>query len=225
MPIRKEIVYPIFLECCQYTEDFFWKNIFEDLSYGKSPFGTYITKDFLCCSYKKKEFSYKIEEKPSRQIYDEVCNLFTNKLGLLSHVEKIKKRDEFDNFEKNIQSTRKEWADIKKKNMRDILIELYVIKMKNKYLLSVAQAGQLLSVILIAIIFKVITSKDIEFENGCITHINGIDFEQHKFVMERNFQKVEVSFSSCIIIDKKLMSDNWEKYIKDLKKISEKDLL
>jgi len=115
--------------------------------------------------------------------------------------------------------------DVYKKNMRDILIELYVIKMKNKYLLSVAQAGQLLSVILIAIIFKVITSKDIEFENGCITHINGIDFEQHKFVMERNFQKVEVSFSSCIIIDKKLMSDNWEKYIKDLKKISEKDLL
>ena len=63
MPIKREIVYPIFLECCQFTDDKFWENVFEDLAYGKTPYGTYISKDFLCCSYKKKEFSYKIEKK------------------------------------------------------------------------------------------------------------------------------------------------------------------
>ena len=62
MTIKKEIIYPIFLECCQYTTDIFWENVFEDLSYGKTPYGTYITKDFLCCNYKEKEFSYKIEK-------------------------------------------------------------------------------------------------------------------------------------------------------------------
>ena len=48
-----ELVYPFFLKCCEYTDDIFWKFVFEDLAYGKSPYGTYITKNFLCCNYKK----------------------------------------------------------------------------------------------------------------------------------------------------------------------------
>ena len=61
MPIRKEILYPIFLECYNHSDDIYWQNIFEDLSYGISPYGTYFSKDYLCCNYKKKEFSYKIK--------------------------------------------------------------------------------------------------------------------------------------------------------------------
>ena len=57
-----ELIYPIFLEVCKYAdEDIFWKYVFEDLAYGRSPYGTYITKNFMCCNYKGKEFSYKIE--------------------------------------------------------------------------------------------------------------------------------------------------------------------
>jgi hypothetical protein len=50
MPAKREIAYPVFLEACQYTEDAYWENIFEELAYGKAPYGTYISKDFLCCS-------------------------------------------------------------------------------------------------------------------------------------------------------------------------------
>ena len=92
MPIKREIIYPIFLECCQFTDDKFWENVFEDLAYGKTPYGTYISKDFLCCSYKKKEFSYKIEKKLPKDVYNDVYDLLTNKLGLLSPLEKSKKR-------------------------------------------------------------------------------------------------------------------------------------
>ena len=79
MPIKKDIVYPIFIECLQFTEDIFWENIFEDLAYGKTPYGTYISKDFLCCKYKKKDFSYKIERKDPKILYEEVYNLLANK--------------------------------------------------------------------------------------------------------------------------------------------------
>ena len=92
MPIKKEIVYPIFIECCKHATDIFWENIFEDLAYGKTPYGTYISKDFLSCKYKKKEFSYKIERKLPELIYSEVYDLLSNKLGLLSNYEKIKKK-------------------------------------------------------------------------------------------------------------------------------------
>ena len=76
--MKKEIIYPVFLECCQFTIDSFWENIFEDLAYGKTPYGTYINKDFLCCSYKDKEFSYKIERKDSEKLYKDIYNLLVN---------------------------------------------------------------------------------------------------------------------------------------------------
>ena len=37
MPIKKEIIYPVFLECCEFSSDTFWANVFEDLAYGKTP--------------------------------------------------------------------------------------------------------------------------------------------------------------------------------------------
>ena len=94
MPIKREIIYPIFLECCQFADNIFWETIFEDLAYGKAPSGTYISKDFLNCSYKNKEFSYKIERKDPEIIYNDIYKLLTEKLGILSQKEKMQKHRE-----------------------------------------------------------------------------------------------------------------------------------
>jgi hypothetical protein len=220
MPIKKEIIYPVFLECCQYVDDIFWENIFQELAYGKAPYGTYISKDFLCCSYKKKEFTYKIEKKDAETIYTEVYNLLTKKLGLLSHKEKIKKRKAFTDVEKSMKESRKNWCDIKKKNMKDLLIELYVSRMKTKHNLTIKQARYLLSIIMLAMVFKVITTEDINYKEGHIISIEGIDFLKKQVIINRDLYNLEVSFSSNIVIDKKLMSDNWDKYLKDLRKIA-----
>lgn len=220
MPIKKDIVYPIFIECLQFTEDIFWENIFEDLAYGKTPYGTYISKDFLCCKYKKKDFSYKIERKDPEILYKEVYNLLANKLGLLSSAEKIKKKKMITDLETNLKNSGKNWIDIKKKNIKETLIELYVTKMKNKYFLSISQARYLLSIIFIAIVFKVITNKDIEYENGVIHNIKGIDFIKKQIIVEKDLYNLEVSFAPEIVLDKNLMVDSWEKYLKDLKRTS-----
>jgi hypothetical protein len=220
MPIKKDIVYPIFIECLRFTEDIFWENIFEDLAYGKTPYGTYISKDFLCCKYKKKDFSYKIERKDPEILYKEVYNLLANKLGLLSSAEKIKKKKMITDLETNLKNSGKNWIDIKKKNIKETLIELYVTKMKNKYFLSISQARYLLSIIFIAIVFKVITNKDIEYENGVIHNIKGIDFIKKQIIVEKDLYNLEVSFAPEIVLDKNLMVDSWEKYLKDLKRTS-----
>lgn len=218
MPFKKDIVYPIFIECLQFTEDIFWENIFEDLAYGKTPYGTYLSKDFLCCKYKKKDFSYKIERKEPKILYEEVYDLLANKLGLLSNEEKIKKKRLFNALETNLKKSGKNWVDIKKKNIKETLIEVYVTKMKNKYSLSIAQARYLLSIIFIAVVFKVITNKDIEYENGVIHNIKGIDFIKKQIIVEKDLYKLETSFAPDIVLDKNLMADSWEKYLKDLKK-------
>lgn len=219
MPINKEIIYPVFFECSEFATDNFWKNIFEDLAYGKTPYGTYINKDFLCCSYKNKEFSYKIERKDYQIIYEDIYNLLTNKLGILSRKEKVKKLVAFHKTENRIKEFRQEWSNIRKKNIKDLLVEKYVIDMKNKHNLTIKQAKYLLSILFMAIVFKVITSKDIKYSEGKIQNIDGIDFSNKKIILKRNIYTIDVNISPEIFTNKELMSDNWEKYLKELRKL------
>jgi hypothetical protein len=219
MTIKKEILYPMFLECFEYTTDSFWENVFEDLAYGKTPYGTYINKNFLCCNYKNKEFSYKIEKKDPEQLYNDVYNLLAKKLGLLSVRDKLNKKIDFNNIEEDLKNTRKSWNNIRKKNIKDLLIENYVINMKNKYKLSVSHSRKLISTIFIGLIFKVFSVKDINYNNGVIESIDGITFEDNKVILERNVYDIENEYRKCILIDKTLMSDNWEKYLNSLQKL------
>ena len=222
MPIKKDIVYPVFLECCQHADDIFWETIFEDLAYGKPPYGTYICKDFLCCNYKKKEFTYKIEKKDSLTIYTDIYDLLAKKVGILSQREKIRKKKAFSDLEENIKESRKTWNNIRKKNMKELLIELYVSRMKIKHSLNIKQAKYLFSVIMAGLVFKVITNEDIIYTDGAIRHIEGIDFIKKQVVLRRGLYNFEVSFAPTIVIEKKLMAEEWEKYLKNLRKMCEK---
>tara|TARA_B110000971_G_C19790698_1_gene399652 strand:- start:51 stop:707 length:657 start_codon:yes stop_codon:yes gene_type:complete len=218
MTIKKDIIYPMFIECLNFTEDIFWENIFGELAYGKAPYGTYISKDFLCCKYKKKDFSYKIERKDPKLLYTEVYDLLKNKLGLLSSNEKLMKKKIFNTMEDNLKNSRNNWNDIKKKNIKESLIELYVIRMKHKYSLSIIQSRYLLSIIFMAMVFKVISSKDIIYNNGEIQDIKGIDFIKKQILVERELYNLELNILADPIEEKKLILDSWEKYLKELKK-------
>ena len=77
--VINKLVYPIFLKCCKFSHDNFWKFILEDLAYGNCPYGTYIVKNYLCCNYKGKEFSYKIDSKKKPDIvYSEIYDILTH---------------------------------------------------------------------------------------------------------------------------------------------------
>lgn len=140
----------------------------------------------------------------------------------MSPREKVKKRKDFKDIGDTMKEARQNWADIRKKNTKELLIELYVTRMKKKHRLTIQQARYLLSAIFIGMVFKVITAKDIDFNEGKIDRIDGIDFKNHKIIVTRDLYQVEASFSPQIVIDKALMAENWNKYLKDLKRISEK---
>jgi len=219
--IKREIIYPVFLDCTRYTDDIFWQNIFKELAYGKTSYGIYISKNFICCNQKKKEFSYKIEPKDPELVYNELYNIFKNKVGIQSHQEKLNSRKVFNQVEdENNKNIKNNWGSIKKKNMKELLIELYVTKMKNKYFLSLEQARYLISIIYIGIIFKVITKKDINYVNGEIIDIIGITFDRKKVILNKNIYSVEITFENTVFAEKKTMKDIWNKYIRDLKKLT-----
>lgn len=218
MPAGKEIVYPVFLGCCQYTDCILWENVFENLAYGIAPRGSYIYKDFLSCKQKKKEFHYKIEDKDVKLVYNEVKNLLIEKLGLISKDEKNKKEMYFFDIGISIKDSRKKWVDIKKKNVKELLIELYVSKMMEKHNLSCEEANKLLSTILISIVFKLIKPEDIDFRDGFVQEIKGVDFKNGKVTFSNNIKDINIPVTANIVDPPKKMSDNWEKHIESLKK-------
>ena len=143
----------------------------------------------------------------------------TKKLGILSKKEKVIKRVTFHEVESRIKKHREEWGNIRKKNIKDILIERYVSDVKQKYSLSVKQAKRLLSIIFMAIVFKVITSDDIDYHDGKIHNIKGFKYTRSNIVFNRQLYDTNANISPVCEQDTKKMSDNWEKYLINLRKI------
>ena len=215
--MKRELLYPFFIECCKFTNDIFWKSIYEDLAYGITPYGTYIQKDFLTCNYKDKEFIYKIQKKDPKELYNDIYNLFRIKLSLMSRNEIIKKKNDINILQEQVYE---EWTDIKKKNLKEVLIEKYAINMSTKHKLTITQTKYLMSLIFLSFVFKIITSNDIIMKNGKIESINGIEFEKGKINLKKSFYNTNYTMSPYIVLDKEsLMSDEWNKYLNALRKI------
>jgi len=216
MGVKKEIVYPFLLECVPYCTDNFWQCVFEDLAYAKPPTGSYISKNFLCCSYKNKEFSYKLQRKDPELLYNEIYTLLTEKLGTLSQKEKLKKKLAFQDFEEHLREAKTDWSSIRKKSHKDMLYERYVLEMKEVHNLSMAKTRYLLSLLVVAIMFKCITSKDIEFSDNKIQNINGILIENGEITLTRSLcHSTEVT--KIIEEEDNTISKNWESFVKLLR--------
>ena len=93
--------------------------------------------------------------------------------------------------------------------------------MKKKYSLTNKQCNNLISIIFIAMIFKVITPRDIIYENGKIVNIFGITFSKKKVKINRNLFIPNLNLKPEIIIDRKSIFETWEKYLKEIKKIDD----
>ena len=69
-------------------------------------------------------------------------------------------------------------------------------------------------------VFKVITVKDIYYENGKINHIDGIDIKKKEIIINRDIYNIDSQTNNCILIEPNFMSYNWEKYLNNLRKIT-----
>ena len=196
-----KLVYPIFLECCKYTKDNFWKYIFEDLAYKKTPYGIYIYCDYLCCNYKGKEFNYKIDNiKNSKELFDDIYRLFTKRFQLLSEQDQLNRRSLFEETENKV-------IYLKKHKYNTIF--QYIIDMKKKWNLNLLQAQALLSYILLAFLLKFLKSSDMIFKDNKIISIN---FKNSEIIYENNLLK-NFKVQSLEIINTKKLSDLWIKFL------------
>lgn len=215
---NREIVYVKFLDCCKYTEDSFWKSVFEDLAYGITPYGMYISKDFICCNFKNKEFSYKIDlDKSSKELFTEIHNIFKDKFGLLSTQEKITERESFEEIKNKLKRNKQNWSNIRKKNVKDNIIEKFLLRMKEKHDLNYKQIRHLLKIINISITFKVITTNDIIYKDSKIESINGFKFKNKAIEINKNiYCNNNIELIKQQQDENKALYKNWLKLISQL---------
>lgn len=207
------IVYPFLLECCNHTNDTYWKSIFKNLAFGKTPFGVMMIKDTLMCKYTGKEFMYKITKKDSLTTYNELYKIFTEKLGLISNEDKTNSINKLNPIS---EVTYKSWGEIKKRTTRDKLIEQFVLDNKSQYSLSLKTAQDLLELINHCIMFKVLSNSDFILENNKLVAIKDLTFSKKSFKLDRPiFLPIDKCGNTNIVFykDNKL-SSAWDKHIK-----------
>jgi len=201
---KREIQFPFFLHCCRETEDKYWKYVFEDLAYGLGPYGVYFTKGFMCCGFKGKEFSYKLDPyKATNEIYTQVRSLLQNKLGIRSHDDMILQRKTFEETERDFfLYSCDDWSEIRKKEIRDLLLKKFVISKSKKEEWARSRTKKFLSALMLALQLKVITHVDIEIKGGEILSIQNLDLLS-KGIRTWEF---EWSYRTESVIKKYLMS-------------------
>jgi hypothetical protein len=225
--MKKEIIYPIFLKCASKVEDTFWRYVYEDLSYGKCPYGLCLQKDYLLCYIRGKEFAYKVDpEKSADVIFQEVGGLLRERAGILSDKEKILERTRLcrqrtnRNAPSSSSSTKKEeWGNVKKKMIRDTLLEQYVLENSQKYNLGAGLAKKVLSMIIVGLMFKTITAKDIVYQNGFIKNIQGFEFEAENIRVSKNILRCKnlVLHNGDETASPKPLHAYWLLYLEDVK--------
>jgi hypothetical protein len=184
-PIRRDVLYPIFLKCLPYVEDEFWKDTFEELSYGNCYQGSYLSKGFLCSNVKGREFVYKFIDKEPEKIYFDISKLLKDKLNIMSKNDRRVLITEFEEVEKNLKNLKNtEWNDIKKKSTKDILFQNFLIDAKKRYELRDSQLKCLYNSINLGLMLKSIKNTDIIYKNGEIQEIKGFVFSKGKYRIE-----------------------------------------
>ena len=120
-------------------------------------------------------------------LYNEVHELLHTKANINSSNDHYKLIKCFEEIEKELKDIKNSnWTSIKKKSIKDNIIENFIIDMKNTYNLSLSVCKELNSVIQLGLIFKTITHKDIVYEDGKIKSISGILFKDNAFELRKD---------------------------------------
>jgi hypothetical protein len=217
--MTRDVVYPVFLNCCQHVVDNYWEDVFTELAYNNAPYGSYIHNMIFNCKAKNGAMiSVIIDENNIQKTHDDIYTIIRDNLNISSPLERIQTQHEFNRTEEELKNNRNKWSDIKKKNIKDVLIDMFVIEMKTTYNLLLCQARILRSIIHTGILFKAIDGDDITMEYGKITSINGITFGNKIINNELDMYNTETTnqANNSDNQTRESMSKLWDKYVSDL---------
>ena len=207
---KTEILYPIFLSLAaqMQSDDRFYRFLYEDMAYGKTPYGIYIQDSYLVCYRKNKEFSLKLID-DDENILQEIHSLLKNRACVLSEKDNIKKIDMYltnDNIDEKYKN---------KKSYRDNLIQNYILRKGEKHKIHVSKLKKLVKLINNGLLFKIISCDDFTFEkNHSIKDIKGIYFSDRSIEVDPElFSKFIKSSTTNIPMDQYSPLDEYDSHL------------
>lgn len=211
------VLYPIFLKCCKYITDPFWIYLYEDMAFGKCPFGIIIQDNCIYCVLKNKEFTYSLHDDP-KLLCEELCALLSNKLQLFSQQDHFRFRNECQSLMNNYMSNMSNWNDIRKKNLKDLLLERFSLSQKTKFNYSLPFTKKLFAIIFIGIQFKTIINKHIHCHQRAITQIEGIQCRPDRITCTHNIFIAKTGMPIHLAKNKYTtrISSSWKRYLMSL---------
>lgn len=200
----KDLKYPHFLKCIEFTDDIYWRNIFEELAFGIPPYNTFIRKEYLISNIKNKEFNYKIDkDEDSKKVFNDLYDILYNKFGLISDIQIKEDEISFENHNK-------------KKTLKYSVIEEYCNSMRQKHDLSTSITKKLLNYINLSLTIRNIIPDNIIYDdNGYIIEIEGIEFKDSDFFVDDMLINSNY-INNDTIVDYEYMYNNWNKYLNNL---------
>ena len=202
--MNKKILFIVLNRCVYLLKCPFWKKLLEYLSYGVSPDPTrlYINADQLIYKDDTHLLSCAIDS----ENIETTCNNIVKLLCETDIIPIHKKINCIYSEKKDLDFTEPEtsWANIRKKTIKNCMIDMFVLNAMDAYNLNVTQAKSLLNKIKSAITFKRLTNDDILIEQNNIIFIHGLTFADNKFEFVFDLTNIQgysddntISLSSC----------------------------
>jgi hypothetical protein len=165
--------FSIFKDIAKYAENDFWKEFFLKMSTGVLPKGVFLTNN--CISIFSHDQAFQVSIINRHYIYD----IYKQCVYLLKSKLYIYPSEFAYNAKNNILIDESvTWASLKKKCIKRLFIEHFVIEMSELYNLNTSQMKSLFSDIMLRIYLKIINKTDIEY---CSTNLRIINIHPFKF--------------------------------------------
>lgn len=179
------VMYPIFVECEQFTIDDYWIGIFRDCAKGRFPKGlrfissanTLVVRPVNGPTTRTKLVRYNLPNEAKRA-FDVLMNIFRTQL-LLRSTDDIRsyRQTLLDQTESNPIPEPETWKDVSPKAKKEQLLIEYVSNLGNDYDMTPEETKAAYSVISAGISFKNILPKNIRLEAGKIAEIDCIEID------------------------------------------------
>ena len=177
----KDIVYPIFLKCSDVVEDTFWVNIFENMAYGICPSGVHIKNKHVYINIKQKSpHVISLNQDDDMTFFSTLISNMKSLLYMGSEKDDMVNKEIFYRTQDKLIECTNDWSKIRKRSVRNILLENYVSELKTKFKLGIKNTRVILSIIKMYITFNRINSSHIIVKNNKIVDITNCYFDPNK---------------------------------------------
>jgi len=222
----KPILYPVFENFSNLTEDEFWKSIFMDCARGKFPRG-FIFKNNLLIHKKGSKLTQLELSNSTTDVFVSTMNFFQMTAGIMSVLDrqKINQREE----EKIIKEMKKDseltWGYVKKEGLKEVLINEFITDICEKMNFTEKEKKELITTIKKGLMLKCFNSNNIIMSGGRIKEIDGLFYNEDtkEYEIDENYIPRKNSIKNADLgIEKEIKKPEinfleiWKKYLENL---------